>query len=227
MLYAGTAMLTNIQRLRYDVYCLERQFLDATVFPDKQEFDAYDDSAVHCVAMDGEGEILGALRLVLDSPLGFPVEAHAQGLDEPLLGIPRARTAEISRLVVAKQPRPLRRAGGSSPLVLFELFRQMNLESVRLGLEYWVAAMEPTLHRMLRRVLGFEFVQIGGPMEYYGEVFPYMARIADIGASLRRDRPDLFEYFGFAAFRRFRAEHDEQDDMHWLADRHEPLAAGV
>jgi N-acyl-L-homoserine lactone synthetase len=222
-------MLTNIQRLRYDVYCLERQFLDATVFPDKREFDAYDDSAVHCVAMDGEGEILGALRLVLDSPLGFPVEDHTEALDVPMHGIPRARTAEISRLVVAKHPRPLRRprVGGSSPLVLFELFRQMNLESARLGLEYWLAAMEPTLHRMLRRVLGFEFVQIGGPMEYYGEVFPYMARIADIASSLRRDRPDLFKYFGFAAFGRFGAEHDELDEAHWLADRNEPLPAGA
>ena len=224
-------MLTNIQRLRYDVYCLERQFLDASTFSDKREFDAYDDSAVHCVAIDGEGEILGALRLVLDSPLGFPVEAHAHGLDEPLHRIPRARTAEISRLVVAKRerPRPLRRprADGSYPLVLLELFRQMNLESLQLGLEYWLAAMEPTLHRMLRRVLGFEFVQIGGPMEYYGEVFPYMACIADVASSLQRDRPDLFDYFGFSAFGRFRTDHDERDDFQWLADRNEPLPAGA
>jgi N-acyl amino acid synthase of PEP-CTERM/exosortase system len=202
LLYAKTAMLTGIQRLRYDVYCLERQFLDAQTFSDKREYDAYDDSAVHCVAMDAEGEILGALRLVLDSSLGFPVEAHAVGLQDALHGIPRARTAEISRLVVARQPRPLRRrrADGSYPLVLLELFRQMNLESARLGLEYWLAAMEPTLHRMLRRVLGFEFVQIGGPMDYYGEVFPYLACIADVASALERDRPDLFDFFGFPAF---------------------------
>ena len=193
-------MLKEIQRLRYDVYCLERGFLDANDFSEQRESDAYDDHAVHCAAMDIEGQVSGTLRLVLDSPLGFPLEGHAQALDEQFRALPRDRTAEISRLAVAKNGRQLRKSGDfrEYPLLLFQLFRDMNLESARLGLDYWLAAMEPTLHRLIRRLLGFEFVQIGPPMEYYGEVVPYVASIDAIARSLERRRPDLFEYFGFA-----------------------------
>ena len=73
----------------------------------------------------------------------------------------------------------------------------MCVESKRLGLDYWLASMEPTLQRLLRRLVGFEFIQIGEPMDYYGEVVPYMASIADFIRTLERDRPDLYEYFGY------------------------------
>ena len=193
-------MLREIQRLRYDVYCVERQFLDASDFSEQLESDVYDDHAVHCAATDIDGQVSGALRLVLDSRLGFPLEAHAKGLDESFQRLPRDHTAEISRLAIAKSGRQLRQLGEfrAYPLLLFRLFREMNLESARLGLEYWLAAMEPSLHRLLRRLLGFEFVPIGEPMEYYGEVLPYVACIDDVARSLERRRPDLFEYFGFA-----------------------------
>jgi N-acyl amino acid synthase of PEP-CTERM/exosortase system len=193
-------MMADIQKLRYEVYCRERGFLDAKDFPEERESDAYDEASVHCAAVEGEGQVTGGLRLVLDSPLGFPLESRASGLDEAFHRIPRDRSAEISRLVVARHGRLLRHPAefGSYPLILFRLFREMNLQSAELGLEYWLAAMEPTLHRLLRRLLGFAFVQVGKPMEYYGEVRPYMARIADVGERLEHQRPDLFVYFGFA-----------------------------
>jgi hypothetical protein len=76
----------------------------------------------------------------------------------------------------------------------------MNLQSRRLGLECWLAAMEPGLHRLLRRLLNFAFVPIGEPMEYHGLVVPYMARIADVAETLYYKRPDLFVYFGFGDY---------------------------
>jgi N-acyl amino acid synthase of PEP-CTERM/exosortase system len=191
-------MLAEIQRLRYEVYCLERGYLDPQDFPDELESDFYDKFSLHCAVVEAEKQLSGTLRLVPDTPKGFPLESHAGGLDEAFHRIPRDRAAEISRLVVARHGRRLGQIGDLRyPLILFPLFREMNLQSARLGLEYWLAAMEPTLHRLLRRLLGFTFVQIGEPMEYYGRVVPYMACIADIADTLRRQRPHLFRYFGF------------------------------
>lgn len=192
-------MLAEIQRLRYDVYCIERGFLDRNNFPDGRESDAYDDYAIQLAARDADGQVSGTARLVLDSPIGFPLEAHARGLGHAFHSIPRDRTAEISRLAVAKSGRQVRKAGQlrAHSLVLFKVFREMCVESKRLGLDHWLAAMEPTLQRLLRRLVGFEFVQIGEPMDYYGEVVPYKASIADFIRTLERDRPDLFEYFGY------------------------------
>ena len=193
-------MLAEIQRLRYDVYCVERGYLDGNDFPDDRESDAFDDYAVHLVATGVDGEVIGTARLVVDSPLGFPLEAHAASLYPVFHSLPRHRTAEISRLVVAKSGRNIQTTGRRRvhPVVLFKVFREICLESRRAGLHYWLAAMEPSLQRLIRRLLGFEFIQIGDPMDYYGEVVPYMGNIAEFRAIMERERPELFDYFGYS-----------------------------
>lgn len=214
-------MLAEIQRLRYDVYCVERGFLDGNAFPDDREWDAFDEFAIHLVATGTDGQVTGTARLVVDSPLGFPLEERAGGLGPAFDALPRHRTAEISRLVVAKSRRHVHKSGRESgrervhPVVLFKVFREICIESRRAGLHYWLAAMEPSLQRLIRRCLGFEFVQIGEPIEYYGTVVPYMASIADFRATLLRDRPDIFEYFGYGD--ELRPEYHERIDIERLA----------
>jgi N-acyl-L-homoserine lactone synthetase len=186
--------LEEIQRLRYDVYCTERGFLDGHNFSDKREQDDYDAVSVHCAVTDETGKLAGTVRLVPDSGLGFPLEGHARRLDPVFHTLPRERTAEVSRLVVAKSSRG---CSGADPGVLFALFREMNRASAALGLTHWIAATEPTLQRLLRRLFGVEMVVIGEVMDYYGAVLPYLLSIADIGQCLYRTRPELFSYFGF------------------------------
>ena len=192
-------VLKEIQRLRYDVYCVECGYLAAEDFTEGRESDTYDDFSVHCAAAEAGGKLAGTLRLVLDSPRGFPLERHAGVLDAAFRAVPRGRTAEISRLIVARDGRRLLHTGelGEYSAVLFALFREMNLQSRRLGLDYWLAAMEPSLHRLLRRLLHFAFVPIGEPMEYHGLVVPYIVRIRDVATTLATKRPHLFRYFGF------------------------------
>ena len=167
-----------MQRLRYEVYCLEQRFVDAARCTDGRESDEYDPYAIHFAAATDRGEIVATLRLVLDSPLRFPLERHAPGLLDDRPRGERACTGEISRLIIA--PR-YRCATIREPLILFGLFRHLYEESWRLGLDYLVAAMEGKLARLLRR-LGFPFAPLGEPISYFGEVTPY-------GASLKAMRP--------------------------------------
>lgn len=180
--------MQSVARLRYDIYCVERGFVDPASCPDGYELDEYDRFSVPIAVADG-GEVLAALRLVLDSPLGFPLEKRAQELYSSYERMEPARTAEISRLVVARSHR-------DCPAVLLRLFRKMYEQSVRRGLTYWLAAMEPALDRRLRRLVGIEFTPVGPSMDYYGEVLPYGAAIHDVERTLEQRRPELHRYFG-------------------------------
>lgn len=176
------AGLHAMQRLRYEVYCLEQRFVDAARCADGRESDEYDVHAIHFAAANERGEVVATLRLVLDSPMGFPLERHANAL---LAGRPRSerpRTGEVSRLIIA--PR-YRTATIREPLILFGLFRHLYEESWRLGLDYLVAAMEGGLARLLRR-LGFPFVALGEPITYFGQVTPYGAPLASMRPGYRR-----------------------------------------
>src|SRR4029450_2602254 len=89
------AALHALQRLRYDVYCLEQRFVDAARCTDGRESDESAPPAIHFAAATETGEVVATLRLVLDSPLGFPLERYAAGLldHRPALARPRTRAA--------------------------------------------------------------------------------------------------------------------------------------
>src|SRR4030095_4090077 len=128
--YVRGGGLAAVQKLRYEVYCLERQFVDAALFKEGQESDEYDPHAVHFAATTPSGGVVATLRLVLDSPRGFPLEGHADGLLDQRAEVERARTGEISRLIVAAD---YRSGTIRQPLLLFGLFRPLYDECVPLG----------------------------------------------------------------------------------------------
>jgi len=165
--------LDAIHRLRYQVYCLERQFLDLTAHPEGRERDEFDAHAIHFAATDGDGEVVATARLVLESPLGFPLERRAVALAPEYKNLPRARTGEISRLIVA----PGHRA--TEAQLLFGLLKELFEESRRLHLHGLLATMEHGLWRLLRR-LRFPFQPIGEAMDYFGPVTPYWAAVDDL-----------------------------------------------
>ena len=210
------ATLRDIRSLRYEVYCLECKYLDAAAFPDGLESDPFDVYSTHFCARNERGEMVATLRLVFDSPLGFPLEDHAGPLSDEYHRLPRAKSAEISRLILAKSYRrrandglygaDLGNAQGMTqaeltyrrsqyPLILFGLFKEMYMESLGIGLEYWLAAMEPGLQRMLSN-FGMGLKQVGEPMSYYGQVIPFYASIEELTRFVMESRPDVFRFFG-------------------------------
>ena len=68
---------------------------------------------------------------------------------------------------------------------------QMHACSVRDGVRYWYAAMERSLVRVLQRLLGIEFQQIGPVTDYYGPVAPYHIDLREVEVRIRQRRPDL------------------------------------
>lgn len=106
--------IEHIQRLRYRVYCDEKQFIDGSQFPDQRERDLYDQYATHFLLADSDApeRLIGCFRIILSNPLGFPLETEfGFRLDRGI----RQHTAEMSRMIVDPQYR-----GNNS-----ELFRAM------------------------------------------------------------------------------------------------------
>lgn len=190
-------MLAATQQLRYEVYCVERHFIDPARFPDRREVDEYDPASLHFAATDERGRMIGTLRLVLESPLGFPLEVHAASLFPEFEVLERPKVGEISRLIVARTDRRFERGAAlrRHHRVLLPLFRDMYRKSVELELEHWIAAMEPALHRLLETAMGLSFRPMGESMDYYGQVVPYVAKIREIERTLQQERPALFAYF--------------------------------
>ncbi len=196
------ALLDEVLRVRYQVYCIERGFEDAAAFPDGRESDACDAHSMHsALVFRPTGQVIGTVRLVLPQPdtgdHGLPVV----GLCGPehqarLAQLDLARTAEVSRFAIL---RAFRKSSRNSPLdgpgfdgaspgspTLDARFRQIR-EHVTLGLLRGVlgmirdrdiaticAVMEPALIRRLMR-FGIVFEPLGPAVEHHGQRIPCCA----------------------------------------------------
>lgn len=216
----NTSALEDSYALRYQVYCLEKGFLPEEDYPSGLEFDEFDDNSLHFGAFNLQGDIVGTVRLVMSSSMGFPLVDHCQ-IDEDELPCTlnnssvineSAHIAEVSRLAVSKLYR--RRSGDGlycltgvedefidngvsrrrRPEIVLGLYKILYQESKRQGIKSWFAAMEQSLSRLLGH-FSFNFIQIGPKVDYYGPVSPFFVEINDIEKGVYSNRPDLFWEF--------------------------------
>jgi N-acyl-L-homoserine lactone synthetase len=183
------ALLESSYRLRYQVYCVERGFLDPSNYPDQLERDEFDRFSLHIGVMHDDGNLIGTSRLVKVSMAGLPLFRHC-GIfpHEHELYREENRVAEISRLCMSREQRD-GSAGGSR--IALSLYRATYQASKRFGLTHWLVAMEPSLHRLLA-ALGVPFRPIGPVTDYFGPVAPYMCDLQEFDEIiLSRKRPRL------------------------------------
>lgn len=209
--------LAESYRLRWQVYCLERGFLPAEDYPKKQETDRYDARSLHFGAFYCRtGELVGTLRLIVTDLEELPIFHHCQ-IDRGRLPSAVARQCgEISRLAVSKQlrrrkgdghyglaeaadaPREAasadRRVSPRRPQIVMGLYKALYQESLRHGVQYWFAAMETSLSRLLER-FHFSFDVMGPEVDYYGPVTPYIAAIRNLERSVYRHHPEMLREF--------------------------------
>ncbi len=214
------ALLAEVFRLRYRVYCEERLVPDFEPwkFTDHLEKDEYDARSVHCLMRDrATGAPAGTVRLILadpsDSTKPFPIEEYAachfdRSLVEPST-LPRRHTAEISRLVVAKRFRSRSGEDGKPseegdhmiegdphgrrrfPHPILGLCVAITRMSAQHGITHWYAAMEPWLHRLLSR-FHLNLTPIGPMVEYHGLRRPYLSVAAEVLGIAYERRRDIW-----------------------------------
>jgi N-acyl-L-homoserine lactone synthetase len=164
-------LMEESHRLRYQVYCIERGFLNPDDYPDHCEIDEFDRHSLHLGVTDGVGTLLATARLVKANVAGFPLFRHCQIYrGESELYQETIRLAEISRLCIS---RALRRRRIGSTSVAIQLYRAIYQASKRNGFTHWLVATEPSLQRLLAS-LRVPFRAVGPVTDYYGPVAPYL-----------------------------------------------------
>ena len=210
-------LLQGIYSLRYQVYINEWEFESPDEHPVGLECDAYDAHSAHFYARcKRKSKVIGTVRTILNSDLGFPIERHFK-LTEMPVGVDRDTVGEISRLAVSKEYRrraidnALFEAGSFVPNVLprymddgrdirrhceHELVRGLYLllyqDSKQRGLTHWYAVMAKGLYIILKR-WGIPFHQIGAAKDYHGLRAPYLVSIETVERTLEKKNPDLLE----------------------------------
>ena len=155
--------LTEIYRLRHQVYCTERGFLPGD---DGLETDEFDSHSRHIGLFHRPtDELVGTARLVLPKSdpkeTSFPMQEVSA--PELLANLPKRTTAEVSRFAISKQ----RRNDASSALMRLTLVQGLVTLSRELGVTHWCAVMEPTLLRLLR-MTSIHFRPLGPVVDYHG-----------------------------------------------------------
>ncbi len=200
------ALLEQSYRLRYQVYCVERQFLDAADYPDTRETDAFEADSIHVGAVDSHGDLAATARIIKPSIRGFPMFdhctlfPHVRTLDETGTVAVEVSRVAISRhylrrrddlpahppavagpagatVVAAVHPAGERRRRGAEPLLT--LLKAVTQGAKRAGATHLMGATDAAFHRWLVHY-GFPYRVSGPEVDYYGLVAPCIMSFLDL-----------------------------------------------
>jgi N-acyl-L-homoserine lactone synthetase len=166
------------QALRYEVFCLEKEWIDPSSCENGLEIDEYDEFAVHFLVLDEEtGEALGTCRLLLGAYQTLPAAGF---LDLAALGLLPAQACEVSRLA------SVRAARSHSLEVFLGLMQAMATWGAGSDIRVLLSVADVPLHRLMTRI-GMPFLAEGEPVEYLGsECIPSVIDVARTGELLAR-----------------------------------------
>ncbi len=184
-------LLERVYRLRYEVYCVEKQFENPEMQIAGYEQDKFDEHAVHTLLVDSEsGLSRGAVRLVLPKegatlPV-FEVSAafkEAAGRDFPV-----ETTAEASRFLRAVDRAGSRGRAAFETLALMTGLTQMCWEN---GISHLAALITPPMLRLLHR-FGLDFRPVGEPVDFHGIRHACLYDLATELLALAEERPEIW-----------------------------------
>ncbi|MBL0058503.1 MAG: GNAT family N-acetyltransferase [Elusimicrobia bacterium] len=196
-------LLEKVYGLRYQSYVKDYRFAPEADFPDGRHTDRYDPGSIHAVALDSEGNAVGTVRLVLNSPLGFQCLGAASEEHQVKLASSK-KVAELSRLALANpyagafadvwsallsMPVPLpvppgkpsapRRDRRRGAVILLGLFRMLYRVSKRLRLTGWCFMCNPATAAVYVRH-GVPMNQLGPVVDRVGNRASHLARFHEI-----------------------------------------------
>lgn len=219
----ATETLDEAYSLRYQVYCVEHDYEDATRFPDQKEVDAYDQRSAHSIVRHRpSGITASAVRLVLPDKMNrkalFPIEEHCassfKSADLDWDSLPRDSIAEISRFAVSKSfkrrlkepKKPVAGAaentdtpadsGSGGALHAAHLTLGLFAGIVRMSAEHGITHWYAVMEPALLRLLsrfGIELTHISKPVKYHGYRQPCYAAIDEVLAGIWRKAPDVWK----------------------------------
>ena len=183
--------LTEVFRLRYQIYCLERHFEPGM---DGLETDVFDAMSRHVLLRHrATGQAIGTVRLVIPRLNGPRAELPMEQVVklERLRTLQRSGIAEVSRFALSKELRAANASSGS--FARLALIRGIVQLSGYMRLTHWCALMEPKLLRLLR-TSGIHFMPMAGLVEHHGLRQPSIICLSEMLERVRHERPVVWDF---------------------------------
>jgi len=202
------------QRIRYQVFCLDKGFEDPSAFSTAQETDAWDDQSAHFVVQNKKTlQWVAATRIVLPKR-GRPLPVDSLGaFDRHRLDPPLTRVGEISRFCIIPnkaqvdadpgippQPNSLQAWGigaiGRSQQfeVTLGMIRTLIIFSLKRDLVDCVMLITDAFARLLRK-LGVTLRQVGPVTEHRGMRTAYLVDMRESALSMTKKSSAVRDLF--------------------------------
>jgi len=206
--------------IRYQVYCEDKKFEEASQFPDGLERDAYDqEDAVHFIVRDRlSGEWAAAMRLIINENCQLPASEKCEF--NPDFDAVGQRVIEISRLCVLKQYRGAirlsndKKRSDDAHTVKDNVYKIHKVDTaknkgqeifmglIRVAYQYGqhnqvyfgVALMTRPLARMLR-FIGLNVNPVGSRCEFNGTRYPFRFDLVNVVSDMIRMPKKLQDFF--------------------------------
>lgn len=191
-------------KLRYQVYCIENNFESSSHFPDKMEFDEFDERSIHYLIRHRKsGAYAATVRLIIPDANNpkklFPVEQYCEIDNYAAMDpINREHLGEASRLCVSKEFKKRRSEANtlaaigpdrqnfftlderrSFPHISFALIASLIKACYENDIYYFLGSLEPAWFRFLSAA-GINFTKIGPLTDYHGDRWPGVIKVTDL-----------------------------------------------
>lgn len=140
--------LEEMYNLIWQVYGVELNYINSSNTSKEILKDEFENYSIKIGAFLGNN-IIGTLRLIPDSPVGFYVE---KDFNIELESIPRNQILELSRLVVKQNYR--------NKLISFGLLREAFLISKKMEKKYWIVVIPEKMANYFFKKFGVKFYLI-------------------------------------------------------------------
>jgi N-acyl-L-homoserine lactone synthetase len=141
--------LEKMYNLIWEVYALEKKWVDPSRFSIEMLKDEYETNSIKIGAFRAEN-LIGTIRIILPSSVGFYVEKDFN-VEFPEF-FQREKTAELSRLAVAKKYR--------NKLISFGLLKKSFEISKEIGIKYWIVVIKENMKNYFSKYFGIKFYPI-------------------------------------------------------------------
>ena len=202
------------QRIRYQVFCLDKGFEDPGAFSAAQETDAWDDQSAHFIVQNkNTRQWVAATRLVLPTR-GRPLPVDSlNALDRTTLEDPNTPVGEISRFCIISnrskvevnsqlEPDPNSlEAWGIGAIgrkqqfeVTLGMIRAAGIYALKRDVNYCVMLITDAFARMLR-TLGVTLRKAGPPTEHRGTRTAYIVDMRESVVSMAKKSSSVRDLF--------------------------------
>lgn len=219
------------QRIRYQVFCLDKGFEDPNAFSTARETDAWDDHSAHFIVQNKiTRQWVAATRLVLPKPeISLPVD-HMGVFDRHFLDDPDLRVGEISRFCIIGNRSSLQVGGGLEPSpnsleawgigaigkkqqfeVTLGMIRAAGIYALKRGIDFCIMLITDAFARLLRK-LGVTLRQAGPATNHRGMRTAYLVDMREAVVSMARQSSAVRDLFRRSKRAYVRISHVTLDD---------------